>query len=144
MRLVDRGALVGQCSILPLPRSSPASPPTAEQVSRDLAASLGDQFGHVTTADETTRDDGTRVVRVVAVGSAEGRDFSWIHHLFTAPTGHRLALTCMLEPAMADRFGAADHELAAGIILLDSEPVSGDTPRLRSGRFPAEGREFSR
>lgn len=123
MRLADRGALVAQCSILPLPRSAPEAAPNAPQVSRDVERSLGGQFGRVIEAEETTRDDGTRVVRVVADGSAEGRPFRWIHHVLADPLGHRAALTCMLEPALADRFGAADHELAAGIVLLPDPPA---------------------
>lgn len=144
MRLVDRGALVAQCSILPLPRTASEKPTSVEQVSRDVEASLGEQFGHIATAEESTRDDGTRVVRVMAEGTAEGRPFRWIHQLLTDQEGHRLAVTCMLEPAMADRFGGADLELAAGIVLLDSKAVSGDTSGLRSGRIPAEGRKLSR
>lgn len=144
MRLVDRGALIAQCSILPLPRSAPETPPTVEQVSRDVEFSLGEQFGHLATADASTRDDGTRVVRVMAEGAAEGRPFRWIHQVLTNSQGHRLAVTCMLEPAMADRFGGADLELAAGLVVLDSAAVSGDTPGLRSGRFPAEGHTLSR
>ncbi len=144
MRLVDRGALVAQCSILPLPRSAPETPPTVEQVSRDVETSLGDQFGHIATADASARDDGTKVVRVMAEGTAEGRPFRWIHHVLTDPAGHHLAVTCMLEPSMADRFGGADLELAAGLVLLDSNPTSGDTSGLRTGRDQAEGRKLSR
>ena len=144
LRLADRGALLAQCSILPLPRSAPETPPTVEQVSRDVENSLGDQFGHIATADASTRDDGTKVVRVMAEGTAEGRPFRWIHQVLTSPAGHHLAVTCMLEPSMAERFGGADLELAAGLVLLDSKPNSSDTPGLRMGRFPAEGRKLSR
>jgi hypothetical protein len=144
LRLVDRGALVAQCSILPLPRSAPETPPTVEQVSRDVENSLGDQFGHIATADASTRDDGTKVVRVMAEGTAEGRPFRWIHQVLTSPAGHHLALTCMLEPSMSERFGGADVELAAGLVLLDSNPNSGDTPGLRTGRFQAEERKLPR
>lgn len=144
MRLVDRGAMIAQCSLLPLPRSAPEKPPTVEQVSRDVQTSLGEQFGLIATAEATTRDDGTHVVRVMAEGSAEGRAFCWIHHVFSDSEGHRAAVTCMFEPAMAERFGGADHELAAGLVLLDSKPDSSDTSGLRSGRFPAQGRTLSR
>jgi hypothetical protein len=144
MRLVDRGALVAQCSILPLPRSAPEAPPSVEQVSRDVERSLGDQFGHIATADASSRDDGTKIVRVMADGTAEGRPFRWIHQVLTDPAGHHLAVTCMLEPSMADRFGGADLELAAGLVLLDSNANSGDTPGLRSGRNQMEGRKLSR
>ena len=133
MRLVDRGTLVAQCSIMPLPRSAPEAAPTAQQVSRDVERSLAGQFGHIAAAEATTRDDGTRLVRVVAEGSAEGRPFRWIHHVLTDPQGHRAAVTCMLEPALADRFGGADHELVAGVVLL---PDPAPRPRPRTASRP--------
>ena len=141
MRLADHGALVAQCSIMPLPRSAPDAAPSPQQVSRDVERSLAGQFGHLAAAEETTRDDGTRVVRVVAEGSAEGRPFRWIHHLLADPAGHRAAVTCMLEPALADRFGGADHELVAGIVLL-ADPArpqpaaAGAQPVARQAQLP--------
>jgi len=134
MRLVDRGTLVAQCSIMPLPRSAPEAAPTVQQVSRDVERSLAGQFGHLASAEATTRDDGTRLVRVVAEGSAEGRPFRWIHHVLTDPQGHRAAVNCMLEPALADRFGGADHELVAGVVLL---PDPAPRPRPRTASRPA-------
>ncbi len=137
MRLADRGALVAQCSILPLPRSAPEAPPTVDEVSRDVQASLGEQFGHIAAANETTRDDGTRMVRVEAEGAAEDRAFRWIHHVLTDRAGYRSAVTCMLEPAMAERFGGADHELVAGIVLLpDPAPASPSAAENREARRP--------
>jgi hypothetical protein len=137
MRFVDQGALVAQCSILPLPRSAPEATPTVAEVSRDVTASLGDQFGHIASADEATRDDGTRIVRVMAEGSAEGRPFRWIHHVLTDPAGYRSAVTFMLEPAMEDRFGGADVELVCGLVLL---PDKNPEKQSASAAKPSEKR----
>ncbi len=134
MRLVDHGALVAQCSMLPLPRSAPDALPTVDEVSRDVEASLGEQFGQIAAAEAMTRDDGTHMVRVMAEGSAEGRPFRWIHVVLTNPEGYRSAVTFMLEPAMADRFGGADHELVAGIVLLP-DPVR-NSPAAASANRP--------
>ena len=132
MRLMDRGALVAQCSILPLPRSAPDAAPSIETVRRDVERSLADQFGQITASEATTRGDGTRVVRIVAEGSAEDRPFCWIHHVLTGPEGHRAAVTCMFEPAMANRFAAADQELVAGFLLLP-DPTA---PPPREAQLP--------
>lgn len=134
MRLVDRGALVAQCSVLPLPRTAAEKSPGEDDVRNDVRRSLGDQFGTIVESEATTRDDGTRLVRVVADGSAGGRPFRWIHHVVTAPGGQRAAVTCMLEPALADRFAAADRELVAGLMVLPDPPprsaaVGGDGVR---------------
>jgi hypothetical protein len=72
MRFVDRGALVAQCSILPLPRIRPDSPPSEETVGKDLRRSLAEQFGLLAESEAVRREDGTRVVRVVADGAADG------------------------------------------------------------------------
>lgn len=122
MRLVDRGALVAQCSILPLPRINADSPPTEETVCSDVRRSLADQFGHLAESAADTRDDGTRVARVVADGSADGRPFRWIHHVVTGSGGHQVAVTFMLEQAVADRFAAADRQLVEGLIVLPDPP----------------------
>jgi hypothetical protein len=140
MRLVDHGALVAQCSILPLPRTAPHAAPARETVCRDVERSLGGQFGLIVESEETTRDDGTRIVRVVAEGTAEDRPFRWIHQVLTDPTGHRAAVTCMHEPAATDRFAIADRELVAGLVLVPDQPA----PPPREARKPASSPERSR
>jgi hypothetical protein len=132
MRLMDRGALVAQCSILPLPRIDPDAAADEATVRRDVERSLGDQFGLITASETTVRADGTKVIRVVAEGTAEDRPFRWIHQVLTNPGGHRAAVTCMHEPAMADRFGIADRELVAGIVLAADR----STPPVREARNP--------
>jgi hypothetical protein len=123
MRLVDRGALLAQCSILALPRTKADSPPGEETVRDDVRRSLAGQFGQFVDSEAVGRDDGTRVVRVVADGSADERPFRWIHHVLTGPEGHGVAVTVMLEPALADRFAAADRQLAAGVLILPDPPA---------------------
>jgi hypothetical protein len=123
MRLVDRGALLAQCSILALPRTKADSPPSEETVRADVRRSLAGQFGRFVDSEAVSRDGGTRVVRVVADGSADERPFRWIHHVLTGPAGHGVAVTVMLEPALADRFAAADRQLAAGLLILPDPPA---------------------
>ncbi len=123
LRLSDRGRLVAQCSVLPLPRVAADAAPAEETVRDDVRRSLGDQFGVVAESEAKTRDDGTRVVRVVAEGAADGRPFRWIHYVLTDPAGHRVAATFMHEPALIDRFAAADRELVAGLVVLPDTPA---------------------
>lgn len=132
LRLSDRGRLVAQCSVLPLPRVAADAAPSEQTVRDDVRRSLGDQFGLVAESEATTRDDGTRVVRVVAEGAADGRPFRWIHHVLTDPAGHRLAATFMHEPALIDRFAAADRELVAGLVVVPDAPT-------RQAAAPAAG-----
>jgi hypothetical protein len=132
LRLSDRGRLVAQCSVLPLPRVAADAAPAEQTVRDDVRRSLGDQFGLLAESEAATRDDGTRVVRVVAEGAADGRPFRWIHYVLTDPAGHRVAATFMHEPALIDRFAAADRELVAGLVVLPDSPA-------RQAVAPADG-----
>ena len=131
MRLIDRGMLVAQCSVLPLPRGDADAPPTVETVAGDVERSLGGQFGRIAEAEALSRSDGTRIVRVVADGTAENRPFRWIHHVLTDPGGYRAAVTFMAEPAVLERFAMADRELVAGLVLLPDPPRAAVRPAAR-------------
>jgi hypothetical protein len=140
MRYVDRGRLLGQCSLTALPRGDALAPPTIAEVQRDLERSLAGQFGRFAQASEATRTDGVRIVRVAAEGTAENRPFRWIHHVLTAADGRRAAMTFTLEPAAAERFGTADRELVDGL-GFPAEPVAvrpPDSPADRAARVPRE------
>jgi hypothetical protein len=147
MRLVDRGALVAQCSITALPRSSALSPPTIAEVERDIERSLAGQFSRIEHASEASRSDGVRIVRVVTTGRAGDLPFRWIHHVLTDSVGHRLAVTCMLEETLEKRFGTADRDLVDGIMFpaveAESTPetVGAEGPPAdRAARLPTESR----
>jgi len=129
LRLSDRGRLVAQCSLVPLPRVAADAAPSEETVRGDVRRSLGDQFGVLAESEAATREDGSRLVRVVAEGAADGRAFRWIHYVVTDAAGHRVAVTFMHEPAVIDRFAAADRELVAGLIVLpDAGPRTALAP----------------
>lgn len=122
MRFVDRGTMVAQCSILPLPRAAADAPPRPETVAADVRRSLGDQSVQIAEAGQVVRDDGSRLIRVVADGAAAGRPIRWIHHLVTGPGGHQAAATFVLEQDMLERFAAIDQELVTSLVVLPDAP----------------------
>jgi len=123
LRLQDRGKLVAQCSMLPLPRVAVDGAAAEATVRDDVRRSLGEQFGLITASEASKRADGTQVVRVVAEGVADGRPFRWIHYVLTAPGGQQVAVTFMHEPSLTDQFAAADRELVAGLAVLPDTPA---------------------
>jgi len=141
LRLVDHGALVGQCSLTALPRSDALAPPTIAEVQRDVERSLAGQFGRFEHASEATRSDGVRIVRVVSEGTAENLPFRWIHHVLTDSSGRRAAVTFMLEASAAKRFAAADREFVDGLafatVPAPDAPTTG-APADRAARVPRE------
>ena len=140
MRLVDHGALVAQCSITALPRGSAEAPPTIAEVERDLARSLAGQFGAVEHSSEATRTDGVCIVRVIAGGRAGDLPFRWVHAVLTDEAGHRLAVTCLLEASMAERFGDADRRLVDGIRLPAGPVTAPEAAGDREARLPQDSR----
>ena len=136
LRFLDRGALIGQCSLTTLPRSDALAPPTIAEVQRDIERSLAGQFGRFETASEATRSDGVRIVRVVSEGTAENLPFRWIHHVLTDASGRRAAATFMLEASVAKRFGTADREFVDGL-AFPATPAPG-APTDREARVPRE------
>ena len=141
LRLVDHGALVGQCSLTALPRSDALAPPTIAEVQRDIERSLAGQFGRFEHAAEATRSDGVRIVRVVSEGTAENRPFRWIHHVLTDASGRRAAATFMLEASAVKRFAAADREFVDGLAFATMPAAAAPAPGApadRAARVPRE------
>ena len=122
MRLVDRGALVGQCSITSLPQAPAASLPTREEVQRDVERSLAGQVVRIDAAEETERADGLKVVRLASSGAAGRLPFRWIHYVLAAHDGSRVSVTFMFEESMQQRFGEADRPLIEGVRLPATRP----------------------
>jgi len=141
LRLVDHGAMVGQCSLTALPRSDALAPPTIAEVQRDIERSLAGQFGRFEHASEATRSDGMRIVRVVSEGTAENLPFRWIHHVLTDASGRRAAATFLLEAAAVKRFAAADREFVDGLAfpaIPASDAPTPEAPADRAARVPRQ------
>ena len=124
MRLIDRGALVGQCSITSLPQSATATLPTRDDVQRDIERSLAGQVVRSDSAEESDRSDGLRVVRIASSGSAGRLPFRWIHYVLAAQDGSRVSVTFMCEDSMLSRFGDADRPLIEGLTLSAVHPAT--------------------
>lgn len=141
MRLVDHGALIAQCSVTALPRGPVADPPTIATVERDLQRSLAGQATGIEHSSEASRSDGVRIVRVVATGRAGDLPFRWVHAVLTDTGGHRVAVTCMLEASLRERFGTADRDLVDGISLPGADGAGqggAAEPIAREARLPPD------
>jgi hypothetical protein len=128
MRLVDRGALVGQCSITTLPQAAAAALPSGEDVTRDVERSLAGQVVRSDAAEESDRADGLRVVRLGSSGTAGRLPFRWIHYVLAAQDGSRVSATFMCEESMRQRFGDADRLLISELRFVTSTPSQENTP----------------
>lgn len=136
LRLVDHGALVGQCSIMCLPGGLGAEPPTMAEVRRDFERTLAGQVSRIEATEETVREDGLRVVRLEAAGTAGGLAFRWMHYVLAGPGG-RASVTFMCEEPLRKRFGAADRRLVEGLRVLAAG--EGGDPAATTASRPAGG-----
>jgi hypothetical protein len=124
MRLIDRGALLGQCSITTLPQAPAATRPTRIDLERDVERSLAGQVVRVDSGEETDREDGLRVVRLASEGTAGQLPFRWIHYVLAAEDGSRASVTFMFEASVQQRFADADRSLIEGLRLPNGRSVA--------------------
>jgi len=118
MRLVDRGALVGQCSITTAAGADgDSAAPTLADLQQDIERSLAGEGARVDEAAAEDRGDGVRVVRVASSGKAAGLQFHWIHYVLAAEEGGRVDVAFMVQDSMRKRFGDADRELVARLAM---------------------------
>jgi hypothetical protein len=132
LRLVDRGALVAQCSITALPPAAATDPPTIDEVKKDISRSLDGQFERFAEASTDVRSDGAVVVRVVSAGTASALPFRWVHAVLCDEAGQRASVAFVMEASMTERFGMADDDLVAGLRLR----AGGGGDGTREARLP--------
>lgn len=128
LRLVDRGALVGQCSITSLPQAPSSALPSRADVQADIERTLAGQIDRIEAAEETDRPDGLRVVRVVSSGTAGRLPFRRIHYVLAAQDGSRTSVTFMFEASMQERFAEADRPLLESLKLPGGRTAAAPGP----------------
>ncbi len=129
LRMVDRGELVAQCNISPLPPQGEKPLPLAE-FQADIQKSLGQSFGQFVHAAETTRVDGSTVYRVVAEGIVSQLPMRWVYYHITGKDGQRVALAFTLESELVERFAEADRKLATGLSWTNPAETAKQQPTL--------------
>lgn len=117
LRLVDRGELVAQCNISPLPKLEKPIP--LAEFQRDVERTLGKSFGKFVSAGQTINEAGYAVFRVVVHGDVGGMPIEWIYYLVQERSGKRVSLSFTLEQRLSERFAETDRELVAAITLTD-------------------------
>ncbi len=126
LRLIDRGRLLGQVSIIPLPPA--AESPSLAAFQRDIERSLEGQFNHLVAAAESERSNGTRILRVASDGEADGLPFRWIHYHLTGVHGTPVTLSFMVESGQLERFGEADRLLVDGFAVSRAAELTAASP----------------
>jgi len=122
LRLVDRGELVAQCNISPLPKLDQGKSVTIEEFQTEVRQSLGKRFDHFDTVAEGKGAGGLRVLKVVASGLVSEIPIQWRYYLAIDPDGRRLALAYTMEGDLVERFADADLAMTDSIEFEATSP----------------------
>jgi hypothetical protein len=122
LRMVDDGALLAECTVLPLPPGEAGM--SIEAFRRDIERSLAGRLDRFTASEEQpSAESAGRALRVVSEGTVDGVPLEWRHYLVEDGRGSRTAVTFTVERRFADRFGRADADFMAGL-----NPKTGPAP----------------
>ena len=126
MRMVQNDRSIGQCDIQPVPRPANGQPWSLTAFESSAQLLLGKQFVEMVESDERTTTSGTRVLRAVANGSAEGVPIRWILMHLSDESGKQIVATFTMEGSNIDAFGSSDMQFASS--LRFTKPPSPSEP----------------
>jgi hypothetical protein len=113
LRFVDRGDLVAQLNISPLPPLESGETFSIVDFQQDIQRALSDRFGEFVTASESKTDTGLHVMRVVTTGVVDTLPIDWVYYHLTDERGQRVSCVSTCESSLSERLGAADQALVS-------------------------------
>lgn len=128
LRLLEHGALIGQCNIGPAPTVA-AGESTSEDVYRqEVAAAIASRGGSVAESEVFRTESGWRVHHVRALTETNPPAASgavkdtvyWDYYLCTWKTGEQFALAFTHTRADDARFGSADRDILNTLVILQN------------------------
>ena len=126
MRMVKNDRSIGQCDIQPVPPPADGQPWSLTAFESSAQILLGKQFVEMVESDERITASGTRVLRAVANGSAEGVPIRWVLMHLSDEGGNQIVATFTMEGSNIDAFGSSDMQFASSIQFTElpsqSEP----------------------
>ncbi len=129
MRLVQRGDLIAQANLTPLPEQSLDELTTMEEFQKDIRFVLGEKFGEFIGVGAWNDSYGQRVFRVVAAGHVEDLPIEWRYYLVANRQGRRVAVAFTVEDSLIEKLGDADRQIVDSLRLATSEKPVAETAR---------------
>jgi hypothetical protein len=136
MRMVENDRSIGQCDIQPVTQLVDDQPWSLPAFESNVQILLGEQFVAMVESDERVTASGTRVLRVVANGSAEGVPIRWVMMHLSDGNGDQIVATFTMEGSNIDAFGSSDMQFAGSIRFMkpafSSKSPKGSAPATLS------------
>ena len=129
LRLVDRGDLIAQCNISPLPAFTKGEELTLEGFQNDVKQALGKNVGEIVEAAQEAGEDGIAIQRVAVSGTAGELPIQWTYYHLSDEIGRRASLVFTIEGSLVERFAQIDRELISGFRFVEGKQP---TPALNS------------
>lgn len=126
MRMVDNDRSIGQCDIQPITQLVDDQPWSLTAFESNVQVLLGEQFVEMVESDERVTASGTKILRAVADGSAEGVPIRWVMMHLSDESGKQLVATFTMEGNNIDAFGSSDMQFAGSIRF--EEPDTNNEP----------------
>jgi hypothetical protein len=120
LRFVDRGDLIAQFNVSPLPPLESGETFSIVDFQQDIQRALSNRFGEFVTASESKTDGNLHVMRVVTTGVVDDLPIDWVYYHLTDNQGRRVSCVCTCESSLADRLGAADQALVSSFRFTQS------------------------
>jgi hypothetical protein len=122
LRLVDRGDLIAQCNISPLPTLPAGQQLSLAAFEGDVKGTLGKSFGQIVEAAQEEAD-GLRILRVIVSGATSDLPIQWSYCHVSDSAGNRLALVFTIEGSLVERYAQIDRELVGGLRMVAKRPT---------------------
>ena len=124
LRRVDSSDLIAQCTLTYLPPKSAGRQTTLEQFQKDVAYSLGKNFGELVSTRQWKNSHGHYCYEVVVRGMVEELPVEWHYYLVARDSGHRVSVAVTIQGPMVDRVHGADRALVDGVELFVPLPAA--------------------
>lgn len=131
LRMLDRGDLLAQCNVAPLPKREPGGQLSLAEFQADVQKSLGDSFGEFVEAGQAANEANYRVHRVVVRGKVEDLPIQWNYYLVADQHGNQVVFAFTVEQSLTERLGKADEKLVGALRFIVPQTAEKETDGLR-------------
>jgi hypothetical protein len=124
LRMMDRGKLIAQCNVSPLPQLVRGDQITFDRFQSDIRQALDKTFGEFVEASQGGNDANYRVYRVVVRGEVSELPMQWNYYLVADKHGHQVVFAFTVEVDLVEQFGNADRELVGSLRFLPKGDIA--------------------
>jgi len=123
LRLLDKGSLVAQCNVSPVPAMAAGQHTSEEEFQADVREALGERLKKIESAARIPTDGNQFRFRVVATGEANKIPMQWTYYLCADPSGRQAAFVFAVEAKLAGQLANRDLAIVQSLEFLAEQPV---------------------